>query len=310
MPTKQSNKQTQNVNVVVNNKMCCDKPKPKKRRAKPKPPPREASPTDQEPIDEFPVLNTPQARTNMPNIAPLPVRQTVYIPNSIQISPDGVNPPLPPYFDRPFTNLTRTVEDMRSTLMNEINDVRSLIGSRGALPLARPITHEMGTDPQDLSTIDPNPFGSPTETPMGQSMGQSMVQPQTPTSAMTTPSPSMTYQQPTSPFMSFMMNRQHQEPTEISPLPTQQETTPSTLLTMSPVFDMFDIPPQTKLQKHIQKYPEYVEKYNTAPNMAEKKKWFEKIKKVGNHFNLIETRGVSMLEYIRRVGARINANPI
>lgn len=208
MTTKQSNKQTVNV-TVNNNSKCCDKPKPKKRRAKPKPP--------QEPIDEFPVLNTPQARTNMPNIAPLPVRHTVYIPNSIQISPDGVNPPLPPYFDRPFTNLTRTVEDMRKSFMNEINDVRLLVGSR-------PITHEMGTDPQDLSTIDPNPFGSPTETP---TMAQQQ-EPRTPISTLTTPSPSMTYEQTLTPFVSqFLRNRDIFWDTQDPP--------PSTLTPQSPM---------------------------------------------------------------------------
>lgn len=130
MPT-QSNKQTQNVNVVVNNKMCCDKPKPKKRRAKPKPPP-------QEPIDEFPVLNTPA--NPRPSIHPVPVRNTVYMPSTVQISPEGMTPPIPAYFERPYTNLVRTMEDFHNNIMNEISDVRSLVA-----PI--PITNDTSTDP-------------------------------------------------------------------------------------------------------------------------------------------------------------------
>lgn len=128
--SKQSNKQTQNVKVVVNNKMCCDKPKPKKRRAKPKPP--------QEPIDDFPVLDTPA--NPRPSIHPVPVRNTVYMPSTVQISPEGMTPPIPAYFNIPYTNLVRTMEDMRKSVMDEINDVRRLVA-----PI--PITNDTSTDP-------------------------------------------------------------------------------------------------------------------------------------------------------------------
>jgi len=119
--------------------MCCDKPKPKKRRAKPKP--------QQEPIlDEFPVLNTPAL--TRPNYGPMamPIRNTVYMPPTVQISPEGMTPPIPNYFDRPYTNLVRTMEDFQNNIMNEMNDVKSLVSSR-------PMTNEMGTDPQ-MPTVD------------------------------------------------------------------------------------------------------------------------------------------------------------
>lgn len=298
MPTKQSNKQTQNVSVVVNNKMCCDKPKPKKRRAKPKPP--------QEPIDEFPVLNTP-AQTR-PNYGPMamPIRNTVYMPSSVQISPDGMQPPIPEYFNRPYTNLVRTMEDMRTSIMNEVNDVKMLVGSR-------PMTNEMGTDPQDLSTINPNPFGSPTETPtMAQQPKVPVEEPRTPNSAMTTPSPSMTYEQTTSPFMSFMMNRQYQEPNEITPLPIQSPLPRprNQSLTMNEPQTVYDIPYETQEQRYIRRFPEYLQQFNNASNKKDKGKAFDKIKKVGRAVGVIETRGAgnTMEVYVGRVAALVPQN--
>lgn len=133
MPTKQSNKQTQNVKVNVINKIdskCCDDKKKKskpKRRREPQPPPEEP------PLDEFPVLNTPARNTAMPNISALPVRNTVYIPNSVQISPEGVAPPVPAYFEKYYTNMTRTMEDMRQSLLSELEDVKQLIPVRPAM---------------------------------------------------------------------------------------------------------------------------------------------------------------------------------
>jgi hypothetical protein len=234
----------------------------------------------------------------------MPIRNTVYMPPTVQISSEGMTYPIPAYFDRPFTNLTRTVEDMRNSLMNEINDVRLLVGSR-------PITNEMGTDPQELPTTNPNPFGSPTETPtMAQQEPRTPIS--APNSAMTTPSPSMTYEQTTSPFMSFMMNRQYQEQDEITPLPIQSPLPrpTGTPLTMSPVFDMFDIPPQTKEQKFIRQFPEYLQQFNNASNKKEKVKAFDKIKKVGRAVGVIETRGAgnTMAVYVGRVSALLPQN--
>jgi hypothetical protein len=128
MPTKQSNKQTQNVKVTVNNHIsskCCDEDKKKKRKPRKQQPP--PSPPDE--MDDFPVLNTPARNPAVSGISALPVRNTVYMPSTVQISTEGAQPPIPAYFDRPYTNLVRTIEDMRNSLMSEIQDVRGLIAT-------------------------------------------------------------------------------------------------------------------------------------------------------------------------------------
>lgn len=126
MPTKHNYKQHQSLTVVVNNNIKNNVEKPKRKRPKKKP---ELSQGGQAPIDplteEFPVLNTPA--DSRPSIHPVPVRNTVYTPSTVQISPVGMSYPIPHYFDRPYTNLERTMEDLRNSLMNEMNDVRSLI---------------------------------------------------------------------------------------------------------------------------------------------------------------------------------------
>lgn len=124
MSNKQSNKQTQNVKVVVNNnlKECCDKPKPKRR--KPQRKPKEQDPA---PMDEFPTLYTPQARNGTPSISAMPNRQGVYLPPSIQITNQGSQYPVPEYFDRHYTNLTRTIEDFAQMIRKEQQDVNDLV---------------------------------------------------------------------------------------------------------------------------------------------------------------------------------------
>lgn len=119
MPNSQSNKQTQNVKVIVNNRIdskCCDdkkKRKPKKRQPPPPPP---------EVINEFPALATPPSRANtsIPNISPIAVRNVVYPAQTVQISPEGDAPPVPAYFEKHYTNLVRTIEDMRTSIVNEM----------------------------------------------------------------------------------------------------------------------------------------------------------------------------------------------
>ena len=124
--TKQSNKQTQSVKVIVNNNMksCCEdkkkKQKPKRKQQQPEQP--------EQPIDEFPAMNTlANSRYPQGGIAPMAVRNTVYIPNTAQITPEGMQYPIPSYFDRQYTNLTRTMEDFRDSMMKEIDDVRQTI---------------------------------------------------------------------------------------------------------------------------------------------------------------------------------------
>lgn len=119
MSHKQSNKQTQSVKVVVNNKLSCNPCEKKKKK------PKRKQQQPEQPIDEFPALTTEiNSRYPQAGIAPMSVRNTVYIPNSSQISPEGMQYPIPSYFDRQYTNLTRTMEDFRDSMMKEINDVR------------------------------------------------------------------------------------------------------------------------------------------------------------------------------------------
>lgn len=127
MSNKQSNKQTQSVKVVVNNKVSCNPCEKKKKKPRRKQQPQQP----EQPVDEFPALDT-QVNTRYPQmgIAPMAVRNTVYIPNSSQISPEGMQYPIPPYFDRQYTNLTRTMEDFRDSMVKEIDDVRQTIAMR------------------------------------------------------------------------------------------------------------------------------------------------------------------------------------
>lgn len=125
MPTKQSNVQKQSVRVVVNNRIeskCCDdKKKRKPKRRQPPPPPPEV-------INEFPALATPPSRANtsIPNISPIAVRNVVYPAQTVQISPEGDAPPIPAYFEVPYTNLVRTMENLRTAILNERRDIETL----------------------------------------------------------------------------------------------------------------------------------------------------------------------------------------
>lgn len=129
MSNKQSN--TQSVKVVVNNKIHCCDDKKKKRK------PRKKQQPQEQPIDEFPVLNTPiNSRYPQAGIAPMAVRNSVYIPSAMQITPEGISQPVPEYFNRHYTNLVRTMEDFKSSMMNEIQDVRNLVSIQP--PTAQP----------------------------------------------------------------------------------------------------------------------------------------------------------------------------
>ena len=137
MSNKQSNKQVQNVRVVVNNKMpCCDKPKPKKRKPQRKP-------QEEAPMDEFPALYTPPARNGTANISAMPNRNSVYVPPTIQIS--NTSQPVPAYFESHYTNLTRTMEDFAQLLRKEQQDVVNLVSS------------DTQTDTPQLSMSEPQP---------------------------------------------------------------------------------------------------------------------------------------------------------
>lgn len=161
--SKQSNSQKQSVNVTVNNKMaCCDKPK-KKRRSKPKP-------RQEEPMmdDGFPVLDTPAP--SRPSYSAVPIRNTVYMPSSVQISPEGMMPPVPDYFQRPYTNLLRTMEDFQTNIMKELNDVRQSMN-----PTVAP------QEAQGTQTMMPEMAGQGTQTNFD------IASPSTPSASLMTP---------------------------------------------------------------------------------------------------------------------------
>lgn len=146
MSNKQSNKQTQNVKVVVNNnlKNCCDKPKPKRRKPQRKP-------QEEQPIDEFPPLYTPPARNGAPSISALPNRNSVYIPPTIQISNSAY--PVPSYFESHYTNLTRTLEDFANLIRKEQQDVDNLVNN------------DTNQEASQLSMSEPQVTPQPTMTP-------------------------------------------------------------------------------------------------------------------------------------------------
>jgi hypothetical protein len=115
-----SNKQS--VNVIINNKLnsCCEKKKKRKMKT------RDFRQEPQPQIEnEFPALPTPAARQGAAFIpSGVSNRNSVYIPNSAQIEPEGVQPPIPAYFEKHYTNLQRTIDDMKENLMREIDDVK------------------------------------------------------------------------------------------------------------------------------------------------------------------------------------------
>lgn len=129
--SKQSNKQSQNVKVIVNNKIspqCCEKPK-RKRRTQPKQ-------EEEAPVDEFPAMFTPQSRSGTMPISALPNRNSVYIPPTIQIS--NTSQPVPSYFESHYTNLTRTLQDFAEMLRKEQQDVNDLVNIDTQTDIADP----------------------------------------------------------------------------------------------------------------------------------------------------------------------------
>ena len=313
--TKQSNSQKQTVNVTVNNKMaCCEKPK-KKRKSKPKPKPRQEEP--EMPMDDgFPVLNTPSP--SRPTYSAVPIRNTVYMPSTVQISPEGMMPPIPDYFQRPYTNLIRTMEDFQNNLMKELNDVRQT---------ARPTVAPQGTqtmpDPIATQTM-PEMAGQQTQTMMPEMAGQQTQTMPNPIATQTMPELSMSEPQSMfdiSPQVPVVTREEARSPMQMNFRPNmlfeEDEPIPASSpmriprnqnLTMQDQV-LFDLPPETRQQKLFAKFPQYLREFEEASGKSQKGKAFEKIKKVGKEFGLIETRGrgVTMEDYVRRVQAQVLA---
>lgn len=151
MSNKQSNNQS--VKGVVNNKInCCDD---KKKKRKPR---KKQQPQEQQPVDEFPVLNT-QINSRYPQggISHMAVRNTVYIPNAMQITPEGIQQNVPEYFNRHYTNLVRTMEDFRTSMMNEMQDVKNLVSIQPPNnSMATQTVNDMGS--QTVNDINTEPY--------------------------------------------------------------------------------------------------------------------------------------------------------
>jgi hypothetical protein len=116
--TTQSNKQTQNVKVVVNNKVgCCNDKKPRRKKPTPRPAPQ--------PVLPIPVMQ-PWAR-GLPSQA---VRPTIYAPSATMITPDNGLGGIPPYFEQKFTNQQATLEEMRKSIRQQFEDLQYELAAR------------------------------------------------------------------------------------------------------------------------------------------------------------------------------------
>jgi len=114
MTTKQSNKQTQNVKVVVNNnvKSCCDDKPKRRRKPTPKPPP-----------PEEPAMPTPVMQPWAKGLPAQGVRPMIYAPQTTMIQPENGLSGIPPYFERQFTNQQAALDDMRQALREQFNSL-------------------------------------------------------------------------------------------------------------------------------------------------------------------------------------------
>lgn len=112
MTNTNTNKQTQNVKVVVNN-TCCPKPKPKRKpRKKPQPPPQPTIPP------------VPPQQTWQRGIQPTPPRPILYVPPTQQIMPEVTPMGIPLYFQTAYTNLQTTMNTMRENFNQKLEDLR------------------------------------------------------------------------------------------------------------------------------------------------------------------------------------------
>lgn len=302
--TKQSNKQTQSVKVVVNNKIaCCDD---KKKKRKPK---KKQQPQEQQPLDEFPVLNTP-ANSHYPiaGISPIAVRNQVYIPSAMQISPEGATQPIPAYFDRHYTNLVRTMEDFKTSMMNEMQDVRNLVSIQPKQTSSMSTQTVSDTETQTDPLFDEQQgFGSPTyETPKMSKQPSFAQLDGNITPALTTPTSTMDYEA-YAPLDTFLYQTNLND--MFSPEVKEQGTSPLQV-------EAKDSQNATsKLELGILNLPSYANKFYEAVDKGDEKmqkEMFKKIKKVGNELGLIETRGrgITMEDTVRRVEAAAIAKKI
>lgn len=126
--TTQSNKQSQNVKVVINNNTPA--PPRRRRRKPPSPPPAEAE-APYAPTKDF-------AR----GVAPYANRPMTYAP-SVQLIQTDNGGRIPPYFEHQLTNQATTIEQMRRQMEDELVGVREEM-------------YGFARDPEEIARIDRN----------------------------------------------------------------------------------------------------------------------------------------------------------
>ncbi len=125
--TTQSNRQTQNVKVVVNNKGCCE-PKRRKPRRRPKQ-------TAELPPEEVQMPPVPPLQDFARGLSAYPVRPSLYAPVSTTIQMDGGLRQVPSYFEKQLTNQQLTLEQLQRTIEDQYGDLLNQIGQMQPPPI-------------------------------------------------------------------------------------------------------------------------------------------------------------------------------
>ena len=126
MPT-QSNRQTQNVKVVVNNKGCCE-PKRRKPRRRPKQ-------SAELPPEEVQMPPVPPMKDFSRGLSAYPVRPSLYAPVSTTIQMDGGLRQVPSYFEKQLTNQQLTLEQLQRTIEDQYDDLLNQMGQMQPAPI-------------------------------------------------------------------------------------------------------------------------------------------------------------------------------
>lgn len=138
MAQTQTNSQTQNVKVVVNNKGCCE-PKRRKPRRRPKQP-------AELPPEEVQMPPVPPMKDFARGLSAYPVRPSLYAPVSTTIQMDGGLQQVPSYFEKQLTNQQLTLEQLQRTIENQYDDLLDQIGQMQRASAPPPIAPQ--TTPQ------------------------------------------------------------------------------------------------------------------------------------------------------------------
>ena len=126
--TTQSNRQSQNVRVVINNA-----PAPSRRRRRRPPPKEEAEPS----------MPYAPSKEHAKGVSAYPNRPMTFAPSVQLIQTDNGGGRIPPYFEHQLTNQATTLEQMRRQMEDELRGVREEM-------------YGFARDPDDIARIDRN----------------------------------------------------------------------------------------------------------------------------------------------------------